>query len=172
MVRPHLQSLAARHPWRLDVPVLLSASLVLVVLGLLLPAMEIRALIFWLHKYSIISNIENLYRRGKETAALILAACSVVYPLLKIFALFFLWFIPFPADWRRILLRLLRLLGRWSMLDVIAVTAIVLASRVIGPLAAKPLPGMYVYAVGICVLMIAAVLMDILSRSPRTAPRD
>ena len=105
MVRPHLQSLAARHPWRLDVPLLLSASLVLVVLGLLLPAMEIRALIFWLHKYSIISNIENLYRRGKETAALILAACSVVYPLLKIFALFFLWFIPFPADWRRILLR-------------------------------------------------------------------
>ncbi len=95
-----------------------------------------------------------------------------MYPLLKIFALFFLWFIPFPADWRRILLRLLRLLGRWSMLDVMAVTAIVLASRVIGPLAAKPLPGAFVYAVGICVLMIATVLMDLLSRSPRTAPRE
>ncbi len=172
MVRPHLQSLAARHPWRLDVPVLLSASLVLLVLGLSLPAMEIRALIFWLHKYSIISNIQNLHHRGKETAAVALAVCSVAYPGLKIFALFFLWFVPVPAGWRRVCVRLLRLLGRWSMLDVIAVAAIVLASRVIGPLKAKPLAGVYVYASSICILMIATVLMDQLTRSPRTARRD
>jgi uncharacterized paraquat-inducible protein A len=106
--------------------------------------MEIRALIFWRDQYSIISNIENFYQHGKMTAAVVLAACSVIYPAFKILALFFLWLAPMPAAWRRVAVRSLRLLGRWSMLDVLTVTAIVVGSRVIGPLDARPLPGIYV----------------------------
>ena len=96
-----MQSLAARHPWRFDVPLLLTVSLVLLAQGLTMPALEIRALIFWRDQYSIIENIENLWDQGRVPAAVILAVCSVIYPATKIFALFFLWLAPFPAKWRR-----------------------------------------------------------------------
>ncbi len=163
-----MQSLAARYPWRLDVPLLLSVSLVLLAQGLTMPAMEIRALIFWVDQYSIISNIQNLYVKGKEPAAIALAVCSVGYPSVKILALLFLWLAPFPASWRSRCVHLMRLLGRWSLVDVFAVTAIVVGSRTLGLLVdAKPLIGIYVYAASIIVLMLATVLLDRLASHGR-----
>ena len=167
-----MQPLAARHPWRFDVPLLLSISLVLLARGLTMPAMEIRTLIFWVDRESIISNIQNLYLHGKLPAAIALAGCSIVYPVLKISVLFFLWLAPFPATWRRRLVRLLRLLGRWSLMDVLAVTAIVAGSRTLGFLVdVRPLGGIYVYGVSILLLMIATVLMDRLARHGRRRGR-
>lgn len=168
------ESLASRHPWRLDIPLLLAVSFVLLVRGLMMPALEIRALIFWRDEYSIISNIEHFNRSGKHEAAIILALCSVVYPAVKIAALYVLWLAPFSARWRGRFVRLLRLLGRWSMLDVFAVTALVVGSQTVALLDASPLPGIYVYAAGIIVLMIATVLMDRLAhrgQRPRRRPR-
>jgi paraquat-inducible protein A len=163
-----MQPLAARHPWRFDVPLLLSASLVLLALGLTLPAMQIRTLIFWVDQYSIISNIQHLYHDGKRPAAIVLTSCSIVYPVMKIAALFYLWLAPFPPRWRRRVVHLLRLLGRWSLVDVLAVTAIVAGSRTLGFLVdAGPLPGIYVYGGSIVSLMMATVLMDRLARHGR-----
>jgi uncharacterized paraquat-inducible protein A len=163
-----MQPLAAQHPWRFDIPLLLSISLVLLARGLTMPAMEIRTLIFWVDQYSIISNIQNLYAHGKRPAAVALTLCSIAYPMLKIGALFFLWLAPFPATWRSRCVHLLRMLGRWSLLDVLVVTAIVAGSRTIGFLVdAGPLPGIYVYGGAIIVLMIATVLMDRLAQHGR-----
>ena len=159
-----MQALAAKHPWRFDVPLLLAVSIVLLAQGLTMPAMEIRAFFFWRDQYSILANIEHLFEHKRRAAAIILAAGSVVYPAVKIVGLLLMWILPFPAWWRRVLVRALRLLGRWSMVDVAAVAAIVVGSRVIGPLNAKPLPGVYIYAVGIIILMIATILMDRLTR--------
>jgi uncharacterized paraquat-inducible protein A len=159
-----MQSLIARHPRRLDIPLLLGGSLVLLYHGLTMPALEIRALLIFRDEHSILSNIESLYRQGRRPAALTLAGCSVAYPAAKNALLMGLLFVPFPAGGRRALIRLLRLLGRWSMLDVFAVTAIVVGSRVVFLLEARPLPGIYVYAASIFALMLATVLMDRLAR--------
>jgi paraquat-inducible protein A len=163
-----MQSLAGRHPWRLDIPLLLSISLVLLARGLTMPAMEIRTLIFWVDQYSIITNIQNLWAHGKRPASVALALCSIAYPLIKISSLCFLWLVPFPATWRSRFVRSLRLLGRWSLLDVAAVTVIVVGSRTLGFLVdANPLGGIYVYAAAICLLMAATILMDRLARHGR-----
>ena len=166
-----MHSLAARHPWRLDVPALLGLSLVLLVQGLTQPAMEIRAFFFWHDEYSILTNVAHFWKQDRREAAVILAACSIGYPLLKILVLFYFLLAPFPTRWRRRIVRFLRLLGRWSMLDVMAVAAIVVGSRVIGVLEARPLPGLYIYAAGILVLMVATVLMDRLAREKRRRKR-
>ena len=81
-------------------PLLLSAALVLIAQGLTMPALEIRAFIFWRDEFTILENIENLYRKDRLPAALILGAASVAYPAMKILAMFFLWLAPFPARWR------------------------------------------------------------------------
>ena len=61
----------------------------------------------------------------------------------------------------------LRLLGRWALLDVFAITVLVVGSRAIFLLEAKPLTGIYVYAAAVLVLMTATVLMDSLARNGR-----
>ncbi len=159
-----MHSLAARHPWRFDVPLMLSISLVLLAQGLTMPVMRITAFIFWRSEYTIIENILNLYESDRRPAAIVLAVGAVAYPAMKIMALFFLWLAPFPARWRRRFVRLLRLLGRWSMLDVMAITVLVVGSSSIFLVEAKPLTGIYVYAASILVLMFSTVLMDTLAR--------
>ena len=162
-----MHSLASRHPWRLDVPLLLSASLVLLAEGLTMPALQITAFIFWRSEYSIIENIQRLYEGNHRPAAIALAVCSVAYPVPKITLLFAMWLIPAPARWRRGVVRLLRLLGRWSMLDVLAITALVVGSRSIFMVDAQALTGIYVYAAAIFILMLATMLMDRLARNGR-----
>lgn len=162
-----MYSLASRHPWRLDVPLLLSVSLVLLAQGLTMPALQITAFIFWRSEFSILENIQRLYEGDRRPAALVLAACSVGYPAAKITLLFVLWLMPAPARWRRGCVRLLRLLGRWAMLDVLAITALVVGSRSVFLVDAKPLPGIYVYAAAIFILMIVTMLMDTLARHGR-----
>jgi len=160
-------SLARRFPHRADVPLLLTASAVLITLGLTLPAIETHTLVFWRAEYSIAKNIGHLNAEGKVAAASILAICSVLYPLVKLMTLFYFWLMPFPHAWRARVITVLRLLGRWALIDVFAVTAIVLGSLTIGPFDATPKTGLYLFACGVLLLMFATLLMDRLARHGR-----
>ena len=127
--------------------------------------------VLWRDEYSILSNISHFWDQGRYEASVILAVCSVAYPLIKILMLFYMLLAPFPPRCRRRVVRFMRLLGRWSLLDVMAVAAIVLGSRVIFVLEARPLRGVYIYAAAIFVLMFATVLMDRLAREKRRRRR-
>lgn len=157
-------SLARRHPRRGDVPLLLLAAGALLAAGMTLPALETRTLFFWHHEYSVVMNVIDLDRQGKRTAAVILGLCAIVYPVSKLLMLGYFWLMPFPPAWRFQLIRLLRLLGRWSMVDVFALTAIVVGSLTIGPVDSSPQLGLFLYAGGIICLMVVTLLMDRLAR--------
>lgn len=157
-------SLRRRYPRRIDIPVLLTLSAALIGLGLMLPAVETRALV-WRDEYSILLNIKQLSREGKQTAAAILTLCSIGYPVIKFTLLGFFWLFPFPPSWRWRSIQLIRLLGRWAMVDVLAMTSIVVASVTIGPLHATPRIGLFLFAAGILCLGAAGYLMDRLART-------
>lgn len=160
-------SLARRYPRRLDIPLLLLGSAGLLALGLVLPAMQTRTALFWRDEYSIYMNVLRMSREGRQTAATVLGICSIAYPLAKLSLLGYFWLMPFPDRWRSGIIRLLRLLGRWSMIDVFAMTAIILASMTIGPMDATPKIGLYLYAGGILLLMFTSLLMDRMARRGR-----
>jgi len=157
-------SLRRRFPRRVDVPLLLLTSAALLATGLLMPALETRTLGLWRDEHSILANILQLSKDGKDTAAMILGVCSVIYPGVKLALLTFFWHFPFPSSWRWRSIQLIRLLGRWGMVDVVAVASIVLASLTIGPLEATPKLGLYLYALGVLCLMLAGLLMDRMAR--------
>jgi uncharacterized paraquat-inducible protein A len=157
-------SLRRRFPHRVDVPLLLILSAALLALGVVLPALETRTLIFWHDEHSILLNIQQLSKEGKETAAAILTMCSIVYPGAKLALLTFFWLFPFPATWRWRSIQLIRLLGRWGMVDVLAVASIVIASLTIGPLEATPKSGLFLSAGGVLCLMFTGLLMDRMAR--------
>ena len=145
---------------------LIVASTVLITVGLLTPAVETEVL-FWNDRYSILFNLAQMSREGNHVAATIIAACSVAYPAVKIGLLSFFWLFPFPATWRWRSIQLVRILGRWGMVDVFALTSIVLASATIGPVKATPKIGLFLYASGILCLMLTGLLMSRLARTKR-----
>ena len=153
-------SLSRRYPRRIEIPVLLVGAGCLLAAGITLPALETRTLFFWKDEYSIFMNVMQLGRDDRAVAASILALCSIIYPAAKLLTLIYFWVMPFPHTWRARLITLLRAFGRWSMVDVFAVTAIVLASLTIGPLEAEPKIGLFCYAAGIITLMFAGLLME------------
>lgn len=159
-------SLRRRFPHRFDVPAAIVVSTALIGAGLLTPAVETEAL-FWRAEYSILLNVKQMSEQGKHAAATILAICSIAYPAFKIGLLSFFWLFPFPATWRWRSIQLVRLLSRWAMVDVFAITSIVVASLSIGPLKATPKIGLFLYASGILCLMFAALLMSRLARTKR-----
>ncbi|MHC4991465.1 MAG: paraquat-inducible protein A [Planctomycetota bacterium] len=157
-------ALTHRFPYRIEVPALLLASGVLLALGITMPALETRTFFFWREEYSISMNVAELHREGRRPAAFILAACAIVYPATKLLLLGYFWTMPFPRRWRSTAIRLLRLLGRWAMVDVFTISAIIVASSTIGPIHAKPKVGLYLYACGIIALMLVTLLMDRMAR--------
>lgn len=156
--------MSRRYPRRIDIPLLLCLSGLLLGYGLTLPALETRTLLFWRDEYSILTNILELGRTDRQFAAAILAGCSIVYPASKLLVLIYFWLMPFPFRWRSRLIRFLHLLGRWSMVDVFTISAIVLASATIGPLEATPQIGLFCFAGGMIALMLVSLLMDRLAR--------
>ena len=159
-------SLRRRYPRRFDIPLLIVASAGLISAGLLMPAVETEVL-FWNDKYSILFNLAQLSREGNHVAATIIAACSIAYPAVKVGLLSFFWLFPFPPTWRWRSIQLVRLIGRWGMVDVFALASIVLASATIGPLKATPKIGLFLYASGILCLMMTGLLMSRLARTKR-----
>lgn len=166
MPRRRSASLRRQYPRRIDIPGLIVLSAVLIGVGLTTPAVETQAL-FWRDEYSILFNVKQMSREGKHAAATIIAVCSVAYPAAKIGLLSFFWLFPFPPKWRWRSIQLVRLLGRWAMVDVFAITSIVLASLTIGPLKATPKLGLFLYASGILCLGLAGFLMARLARPGR-----
>jgi uncharacterized paraquat-inducible protein A len=166
MAAPRSASLHRRFPNRLDIPMLLVASTALLGLGLITPAVETQAL-FWRNEYSILLNLRQMSDEGRHVAAAIIAMCSVVYPATKLALLFFFWLFPFPAKWRWKSIQFIRVLGRWSMVDVFTIVAILLGSMTIGPLEATPRAGLFLYAAGMLCLMLVALLMDRMARCKR-----
>src|SRR5262245_56637117 len=131
MAAPRSASLHRRFPKRFDIPMLLGGSAILIGLGVVTPAVKTQTL-FWKDEYSILLNVKQMSSDGRHAAAAIIAVCSVAYPAAKLGLLTFFWLCPFPAKWRWRSIQFIRLLGRWSMVDVFTIVSIVLASLTIG----------------------------------------
>jgi paraquat-inducible protein A len=151
----------------LDVPALMSLAGVLIALGLTQPALETRTFIFWRNEYSLLGNVLELRRDGRTAQWIALATCSIVYPAGKLLLLVYFWLMPSPRAWRSRSIRILRLLGRWSMLDVITIAAVLVAGYAVGPIDARPRVGLYFFAGGILSMMWVTLTMDHLARKTR-----
>ncbi len=147
-------SLQALHPKRVDVLLLLAASAAFLVAGLRLPVLTVRKA--WeKNTFSIFSGIESLYESKYFFLAAVVFFFSIVFPLVKLAALFALWFVPFTDSQRKLILRWLEALGRWSMLDVFIVAVIIMSVKLGAFASAKPERGIYFFGLSILLAMFA-----------------
>lgn len=152
-------SLALSHRCRLDVPILLAASSVCLLLGVTLPMVQTRTLVFWSNRVSLWSMLEDLWRRGDQPLAVLVGVLSIGFPALKLAMLAFLWFGPLTSKLRRSLLLHIQFLSRWAMLDVFVAAVAVVIVQVGAVMEAQPRAGLYCFACSIVLSMLATLMI-------------
>lgn len=158
------QSLRDRYPRRIEVPVLILASFVLLLIALSLPLLTVEKMVLWKNEYSVIAGVHGLWEQGQYALAIILFFFSIVFPLFKLAMLGFIWFIRLAERKRQAVLHWLGILGKWSMLDVFVVAILIVLVK-LGPLAkVQPQRGVYWFAVAIFLSMITSMYVDNLAQ--------
>ncbi len=142
--------------------VLILAAGICLVLGILLPIMQLQRLYFFTETPSVIDLLLGLWGEGEWALALLIALFSVLIPFVKLALLALTQFGDPNADNR--IARVLPHLSKWSMIDVMLVAIAIFAAKSSGLAVAVVQPGLWFYAAS---AMIVGVLMPLSSR-PRT----
>jgi len=158
-------SLSYRYHFRWEVPALIIASTALLVIGLSLPLMSIEKMVLWKNEYSVFTGIVSLFQANQWLLGAILFFFSMVFPFAKLAALLVIWWFPMKNPDRKALLRWLSILGKWSMLDVFAVSILIVLVK-LGSLAnIEPESGLYFFCAAILGSMLTTVYVEHLAKS-------
>jgi paraquat-inducible protein A len=162
-----IKSLSQKYPHHFEVPILIFLSAACLVVGLSLPLMNVEKMVFWKNDYSVFTGIVSLAKDGQILLALVVFFFSMVFPFVKLTWLLVLWWMRLSEARRKAALRWLGLLGKWSMLDVFAVSILIVLVK-IGPLAnVKPKPGIYFFCSAILASMLITTYVEHLARNKR-----
>jgi len=137
------------------------AALILFIPANLLPILSMSKLGF--HNESTIwQGVVELWKSGTHGIATLVLLCSIVIPLTKIVGLFYLcvtWQVQSPKH-NSMLLRLIEVIGRWSMLDVLLVAILVAIVKLGSFASVKPELGLVAFAGVVVLTMIASANFD------------
>lgn len=131
----------------LVVPLFLVLSALCLAFGLVLPLVRFEKLYFFDETPSLIDIVGSLWEQGSGGLAALVALFSIVFPIVKLVALTLEATAPSQADGKASLLaRLLPVLGKWSMMDVMLVALVIVAAKTSGMASAFTQPGLWFYA--------------------------
>lgn len=143
-----------------DIPLLLALSSALLVIGLYVPIVTFKEMFFWKHTFSVLTGVQSLWL-GKEFAlAVIIFVFSVIFPVIKLLALFGVWFWHITENKRQNLIHFVSLMGKWSMLDVFVVAMSIVITKFSYALNARPEAGIYIFATSIALSIIASIRIE------------
>ena len=119
------------------------------------------------HEDTILSGVVYFLETGSWPLALLIFVASVVVPLVKFVILVFLLLSVrlrsrWRPRWRAGLYRLTEMVGRWSMVDIFAITLMVAMLRMGSLASVAPRPGAMAFA-----LMVVATILAVRSFDPR-----
>jgi len=173
-MRSDRRSLRQQYPRHQGVPFLLGVAILALPFALLLPTLTLsQAGGLSKSTFSIATGVVDLARRGSLSLALIIFTFSFAFPLVKVAALSFVWFRRMRPATRERLLQTLRVLGKWSMLDVFVVAVFVGAVRFGFLASATPRFGIYLFSGVVLLSMLITYLELRLARgSAEQAPAN
>ena len=129
------------------VPLFLVASAFSLALGLVLPLVRFEKLYFFSETPSLIGIVASLWSQGSPALALVIALLSIVFPIAKLIGIAIEATAPSAGGRQdRAVARLLPILGKWSMMDVMLVALVIVAAKTSGMATAFTQPGLWFYA--------------------------
>ena len=131
---------------RLITPLFLVLSAFFLALGLVLPLVRFEKLVFFNETPSLLGIVSSLWDEGNQMLAVIVALFSVVFPLAKLVGMTFEATASADGKAAGVVARLLPILGKWSMMDVMLVALVIFAAKTSGMAEAFTQPGLWFYA--------------------------
>ena len=129
------------------VPLFLVASAFCLALGLVLPLVRFEKLYFFSETPSLIGIVTSLWSQGSPALALVIALLSIVFPIAKLIGIAVEATAPSAGGRQdRAVARLLPILGKWSMMDVMLVALVIVAAKTSGMATDFTQPGLWFYA--------------------------
>lgn len=146
---------------------LVIASLMLAI-GMVLPVMTIKTLVFMRNSFSILSGIYDLLVGGKYFLFIVVVVFSVVLPIVKLVVLFVALLQHRTEKKPAKLLAILHDYGRWAMLDVFVVALLVVSIK-LGAMASVIIHvGFYIFATAVLLTMFLTHLTMNIQYDPPT----
>lgn len=124
---------------------LIICSSVTLTLGVVLPIMKFESFYFFDETTSIIDIIATLYVSEEYLLAILVAGFSVIFPFTKQMAVL-LEALNLNKRRNGILAKLIPLLSKWSMMDVLLVALVIVAAKLSGVASAFSQIGLWFYA--------------------------
>lgn len=125
-------------------------------LGITLPLVEVKRLYFLTDRPSLIGIVRELWSAGELLLALIIALFSLLFPTVKLVAMQLAALgadLPRGAAW-------LKIMSRWSMLDVLLVALVIFAAKTSGLATAIGLPGLWFFAASVLLTAAASTVAE------------
>jgi len=131
----------------LVVPAFLVLSALFLAFGLVLPLVRFEKLYFFDETPSLIDIVVSLWQQGSGGLAVLVGLFSIVFPVIKLLGIALEATAPAQSGGRENwIARLLPILGKWSMMDVMLVALVIVAAKTSGMASAFTQPGLWFYA--------------------------
>ena len=142
------------------IPLLLLTAIISLFAGLTIPILRVEKFFLFEDLISIVGAMDELARNGEYLIALIILLFSVIFPILKIIVADYIWRAR-SVEHKSVskAIKLIDVLGKWSMLDVFIVGMIVISAKSSGMANATSQPGMYYFGASVLCSMLAVVLL-------------
>jgi paraquat-inducible protein A len=138
----------------------LLCAIVLLILGLILPAFLTDRIALSSESLSIVAGARKLGEEGNVAFMAIILLFSVVFPSAKLLAMLALWALRFETDTEKRTMHWLEVLGKWSMLDVFVIAITIGAANLRFLNRTTTETGVYIFAAAIFLSMIASFLLQ------------
>lgn len=158
------KSLHRVYGFRIDVYLLWLTSAAALIAGLWLPVITFTEFFIKNSTYTILGGILDLLKHREYVLASVIFVFSVVFPVTKLLALIFLWFIPINRNNRRAAIGRLAELGRWSMLDVYVVATTVVIAKSSALFKTEPKIGIYFFGASVILSILTSTWIEKLSK--------
>ena len=136
---------------------LVTAAVFCFALGITLPLIEVKRLMFFSERPSLLHIIAGLWNSGDWLLSLAIAVFSVCLPALKLVSMQYL--ATAPAGRAARLSKAIGTLSKWSMLDVLLVALVIFAAKSSGLSTALTLPGLWFFAGSVVLTAVASLMV-------------
>ncbi|MEO1067275.1 MAG: paraquat-inducible protein A [Pseudomonadota bacterium] len=138
---------------------LVAAATLTFFLGITQPLMVFEKLFFWEEQASLVEIVQQLWLDQSWPLALVVGGFSILLPLIKLVYLGTASLAPAlltSAPWMSFLSHL----SKWSMMDVLIVAIIIVATKTSGLAKATAQPGLWYFMVSVILMAVATVLVQ------------
>lgn len=157
-----------RRAWL--IPVMLVAALTLQITALCVPFIEMSMFIKGTTIYGLLTSIHLMWTGGLYVIAILIISFSVVFPFLKLAGLTFAWMVLPPGTLRTDLIRILGMLGKWSMMDPFCVILVVALASDQWAVGADTQVGIYCFLCAVVLSMTLSMMMMHCDRKMNPSP--